>query len=175
MQQMQLRWQTMPEHANAETLRAFYLCFEHADYPVRVREFLAPSVVWHVAGDNPLAGNFRGPNAVTEQMLRYEEHSRGTLRLDSSILATDTHAVAIHIATASIPDVTYSAHEVDVFHIENGLITEFWSFSEDQTATDRMSSRIQVIQPQPVPVQDPLTARWAAAPRVGSAGSMMDP
>jgi limonene-1,2-epoxide hydrolase len=108
----------MPEHANAQRLRAFYSCFEHADYPARVREFLAPCVVWH--GDNPFAGDFRGLDAVTEQMLRYEDHSRGTLRLDTSIMANDTHAVAIHTATASIPDVTYSAHKWTSFTLRTG-------------------------------------------------------
>jgi ketosteroid isomerase-like protein len=73
-------------------------------------------------------------------MLRYQRHSRGTLRLDTSIMANDTHAVAIYLATASVPSFTYNAHEVDVFHVEDGLITEIWSFSEDQAATDRIWS-----------------------------------
>ncbi|HXT43883.1 MAG TPA: hypothetical protein VN748_07160 [Pseudonocardiaceae bacterium] len=32
----------------------------------------------------------------------------------------------------------YDAHVVDVFHVHDGLITKFWSFSEDQAATDRI-------------------------------------
>lgn len=130
----------MSEHPNAQTLRAFYACFENDDYVTRVKAFLAPWVVWHVAGDNPLAGEFQGPDAVANQMRRYEQHSRGTLRLDTSIMATDTHAVAVHAATASIPGFTYHAHEIDVFHVADGMITEFWSFSEDQAATDRIWS-----------------------------------
>lgn len=97
-------------------------------------------MVWHVAGNNPLAGEFRGPGAVTDQMLRCAEHSRGTLRLDTSIMATDSHAVAIHNASASQSGLEYRAHEVDVFHLEDEQITEFWSFSEDQQATDRFWS-----------------------------------
>ena len=130
----------MPEHSNADMLHAFYACFEHGDYVALVKAFLAPSVVWHVAGNNPLAGEFRGPDAVTDQMLRYAEHSGGTLRVDTSIMATDSHAVAVHRATASRPGVEYSAHEIDVFHVAGDRITEFWSFSEDQEATDRIWS-----------------------------------
>ena len=130
----------MSEHPKAETLRAFYSCFDREDWVSQVKAFLAPAVVWHVTGDNPLAGNFSGPDAVTEQMLRYQDRSHGTLRLNTSIMATDTHAVAIHVATASVPVFAYSAHEVDVFHIQNGMITEFWSFSEDQAGTDRLWS-----------------------------------
>jgi len=128
------------EHPNAETLRAFYSCFDGEDWVSQVKAFLTPAVVWHVTGDNSLAGNFSGPDAVTEQMLRYQDRSHGTLRLNTSIMATVTHAVAIHVATASVPGFAYSAHEVDVFHIQNGMITEFWSFSEDQAGTDRLWS-----------------------------------
>lgn len=32
------------------------------------------------------------------------------------------------------------AHEVDIFHVEHELITELWSFSENQMATDRFWS-----------------------------------
>ncbi len=74
-------------------------------------------------------------------MTRYGEHSQGTLRLDTrSIFADDEHAVAIHRATANRPGFGYDAHEVDVFHISAGRITEMWSFSEDQAATDRIWS-----------------------------------
>jgi ketosteroid isomerase-like protein len=46
----------------AETLRAFYSCFDREDWVSQVKAFLAPAVVWHVTGDNPLAGNFSGPD-----------------------------------------------------------------------------------------------------------------
>jgi limonene-1,2-epoxide hydrolase len=128
----------MAEHPNARTLRRFYACFGEADYLARVRDFLAPQVVWHIAGANPLAGQLHGIDAVTEQMRRYSDLSAGTLRLDTSIMASDTHAVAIHRARAAVADAWYDTHEVDVFHIDGNLITEFWSFSEDQEATDRL-------------------------------------
>lgn len=96
--------------------------------------------MWHVASNNQLAGDYIGPNAVAAQMQRYEQHSRGTLRLETSIAATDSHAIAIHSATAAGAEFMYAAHEVDVLHVGDGRITEFWSFSEDQDATDRIWS-----------------------------------
>jgi hypothetical protein len=41
----------MSEHVNAETLRAFYSCFDNEDYATRVKTFFSPSVGWHVAGE----------------------------------------------------------------------------------------------------------------------------
>jgi hypothetical protein len=39
-----------------------------------------------------------------------------------------------------MPGFDYHAHEVDIFHISGKRITEMWSFSEDQAATDRIWS-----------------------------------
>jgi hypothetical protein len=45
---------------------------------------------------------------------------------------------AVRRATAEVDHVRYDTREVDVFYIHHDLITEFWSFSEDQAATDRI-------------------------------------
>ena len=132
---------TVTEHPKARTLREFYEAFDDADPGSAVRQYLAANVIWHVAGANPLAGVFHGPDEVWQAMLRYGEHSGQTLHLDTrSIFADDEHAVAIHQATATPPGFRYEAHEVDLFHIEDGQIVEMWSFSEDQEATDRVWS-----------------------------------
>jgi ketosteroid isomerase-like protein len=132
---------TVAEHPNILVVREFYKAFESDDAETAVRGFLGPGITWHVAGDNTLAGTFHGPDQVWNAMTRYGEHSHGTLRLDTrSVFADDEHAVAIHRATAKVPGFDYHAHEVDVFHISGKRITEMWSFSEDQAATDRVWS-----------------------------------
>jgi ketosteroid isomerase-like protein len=126
---------------SAGVVRIFYGAFGTEDHEAAIRPLLSPQVVWHVAGQNPLAGSFRGHTEVFEAMRRYAQRSEGTLRLNTqSILGAGLHAVAIHAATANRDDKSYSAHEIDVFHVEDGLITEMWSFSEDQAATDAMWS-----------------------------------
>ncbi len=91
----------MPEHPKARVLRQFYDAFESEDPETAVRRFLDPEIRWHVAGKNPLAGTFNGPDQVWNAMTRYSEHSHETLRLDTrSVFADDEHAVAIHLATA---------------------------------------------------------------------------
>ena len=131
----------MSAHQNGAVVRSFYAAFETADYERQVRALLADEVRWHVAGNNPLAGDFIGIDAVLDAMRRYGEHSNHTLKLDTkSVFADAHHAVAIHSATAHRDGFVYRAHEIDVFHISDGLITEFWSFSEDQDATDTLWS-----------------------------------
>lgn len=122
---------------SAYVVRRFYAAFESNDHEAAIRPLLSPGIVWHVSGDNPLAGTFRGHDEVFAAMRRYAEHSGGTLRLDTkSIVGDGLHAVAIHEATAIGSGHSYSAHEVDVFHVEGGVISKMWSFSEDQEATD---------------------------------------
>ena len=131
----------MNEHENAAVVRSFYAAFVTADYEASVRELLVDDVKWHVAGNNPLAGNFIGIDAVLGAMRRYDEHSQHTLKLDTrSVFADEHHVVAVNSASASRDGFTYRAHEIDVFHLSGGLITELWSFSEDQDATDALWS-----------------------------------
>jgi uncharacterized protein len=122
-------------------VRCFYGAFETEDHEAAIRPLLSHRVVCHVAGENPLAGTFRGHRQVFEAMRRYSERSAGTLRLNTqAILGEGIHVVAIHTTTGKHDGQSYSAHEIDLFHVENGMIVEFWSFSEDQAATDAMWS-----------------------------------
>lgn len=129
------------EHENARTIRSFFAAFEAEDYEPGVREVLRSDVRWHVAGNHPLAGDFVGVEAVLRAMRGFAERSGYTLRLDTrSVLADAHHGIAVHLATAQRDGLRYATHEIDVFHIAGGLVSEFWSFSEDQTATDALWS-----------------------------------
>jgi ketosteroid isomerase-like protein len=128
----------MSQRSNDDVLRAFYAAFKLPNYLEEVRKFLHVDAVWHISGQNPLAGDIAGSDAILASMNTFGERSLNTLNLETSIMANEGHGVAIHRATASIGDLEYNTHEVDVFHINEGLITEFWSFSEDQAATDAL-------------------------------------
>ena len=131
----------LSEHPNALLIRRFFAAATSPDFEDRVGDFFRDDVVWHVGGDNPLAGEFTGVAAVIAAMRRYAAHSEGTLRLETrAVFANDDHAIAVHSASAPRADLDYEAHEIDVFHIIDARIPEFWSFSEDQAATDALWS-----------------------------------
>jgi ketosteroid isomerase-like protein len=48
--------------------------------------------------------------------------------------------VALLRATGSRGNKRYDSLEIDVYHISNGRVTEFWSFAEDQRLTDEFWS-----------------------------------
>lgn len=136
---------TVTDHPSAGLIRQFYASFDERPFEQTVLPFLHADVVWHVAGSNPLAGTYRGAAAVLANMRAYAAASSGSLRLDTmTVLADDTHVIAVHAASASVGGFAYTAHEVDVFHVSDGLITEMFSFSEDQDATDRVWSGEEV-------------------------------
>ena len=130
----------MPPNAKS-VIEAFYTAFEDNPFEASVAKFLVPDVVWHVAGSNPLAGTFIGIDEVLGAMRAYGQVSNHTLSLDTmTLLADEHHVVAIHDASATVSGFAYRAHEVDVFHLRRQQIEAFWSFSEDQEATDRLWS-----------------------------------
>lgn len=124
----------MTEHPNAALIRRFYeTIFTGGDYRSNLTEFLSEDVVWHLPGRHPASGEHRGRDAVFAAMAYFD----GSVHLElHDVLASDDHAAALLLATGSREGKQYRALEMDVFHINDGRITEFWSFSEDQRLTD---------------------------------------
>ena len=131
----------MAVHANATLIRKAHEAFTKGNYVTTWTELLSEDVVWHLPGSGPLAGEHRGRDAVLAAMRRFEQLSGGTIRTEvHDILANDEHAVALLRATGTRGKKRYEALEVDIYHIRDDKVTEFWSFSEDQRLTDEFWS-----------------------------------
>jgi ketosteroid isomerase-like protein len=125
------------EHPNAAVIRRMHQALARGDYVSTLAELFSEDIVWHLPGSGPLAGDHIGREAVLAAMRRFEEISEGTLRVEvHDIIASDDHTVALLRATATRKGRRYDSPEVDVYHVEDGKITEFWSFAEDQRVTD---------------------------------------
>ncbi len=123
----------MADHPNAALIRKMYDAFIRGDYIPTLTEILSEDVVWHLPGAGPFAGDHRGRDAVFAAM----GHFDGSVQLElHDVLANDEHAVALLRARGSRKGKEYDALEIDIFHISDGKVTEFWSFSEDQRLTD---------------------------------------
>jgi len=113
---------------------------KRGDYDYGLAQF-ADDVVWHLPGRGPLAGDHEGRGAVLAAMRRFEKLSGGTLHIDlHDVLANDEHVLVLLRATGERGDRRYDLLETDVYHVRDGLIREFWSFSEDQRLTDEFWS-----------------------------------
>ncbi len=130
----------MPEHPNVGLVRKGYEAFAKGDMAT-LRELFSEDVVWHVSGNNPISGEYRGQDAVFAFFARTAELSGGTLRFDlHDVVANDEHAVALVRSTASRQGKQIDVREAQICHISNGKITEFWGFSEDQRLNDEFWS-----------------------------------
>ena len=130
----------MADHPNAALLRKGYEAFDKGDVAV-LTELFAEDVVWHVAGNNPLSGEHRGKEAVFAAFAKTVGVPPLSFKIElHDVLANDEHAVALMQATASRQGKQLDLRDVTGYHIRNGKVTEFWSFAEDQRATDEFWS-----------------------------------
>ncbi len=126
----------MADHPNAALIERMYAALAEGNYPPILTELFSEDVVWHLPGAHPLSGDHRGRDAVFAAMRTFEG-----IQLElHDVLASDEHAVALLRARGSRKEKQYGALEIDVFHIKDGRISEFWSFSEDQRLTDEFWS-----------------------------------
>ena len=130
----------MADHPNAELLRKGYEAFDKGDMAT-ITDLFAENVVWHVPGDSPISGEHRGRDAVFAVFAKTGQLSGGTFKIElHDVLANDEHAVALTRAAGSRQGKQLNSLDTDVYHMSNGKVTEFWSFAEDQRATDEFWS-----------------------------------
>jgi uncharacterized protein len=122
-------------HRNEELIRQLHGAFAAGRHPAP--ELFAVDAVWHVEGNNPLARDYRGRDAIFAAFCGYETSSARTLRVRLiSVTANDDYAMAVLHATGERNGSHYECYEFDVYRIAAGAIEEFWSFSSNQRATD---------------------------------------
>jgi len=74
-------------------------------------------VVWHIPGNNPLAGDIHGRDALWRWFERLREVTDGTFRLeDHDVLATDDHVVALNVMSVLRDGVRISVNMANVMH-----------------------------------------------------------
>ncbi len=130
----------MAEHPNVALVRKVYEAFARGDTAALTKLF-DENVVWHYPGKSPLAGEFRGRDAVFAWFDRLGELSGGTFQMEvHDILANDGHVVVLAHYTASRPRKQFESRYVEVYHVRDGEITEVWDFSEDQRLDDEFWS-----------------------------------
>lgn len=128
----------MPGNAqeNEAVIRRGYGFFNSGDMQ-GLRELFADDAVWHVGGRGRLAGDKRGRDAVFGYFGQLAELSGGTFRAEMhDIVASAEHVVGVHTGTGERNGKRLSLHEVLVFHLRDGKVSEGWEHYEDSQALD---------------------------------------
>jgi ketosteroid isomerase-like protein len=128
----------MDEHGNARRIRDALETFNRGDLDA-YRELFDADVVWFVRGTHPMAGAYRGIEALFDYLRRAREVTAGSLRIEPvDVVADDRHAGVIAGVRARRGD----GRELDIEMTEaftfadNGRVTEFWALATDQSAVD---------------------------------------
>lgn len=127
----------MADHPNAELVRRGLKAFSDRDMEA-VGALLADDIVWHVPGNNPLSGDYKGKEEVFGFFAKLGELSGGSFRLDvHDVIGNDEHVVVLVTASGSRPDGrSMQVRSAQTFHIRNGKAVEFWGMAEDQAKAD---------------------------------------
>jgi uncharacterized protein len=132
---------TTAQHVNIQRSRRAYEAFGKGDMAT-VSELLADDVVWHVGGNGPLTGDYKGKDAVFGFFGKLMQLTGGSFKLEiHDILANDDHSVTLVRETAEKDGKKWDSRSVHISHPDSeGRIKEFWVFSEDQAAADAFFS-----------------------------------
>ena len=130
----------MAEHPNVQRLRDGYAAFGKGDMDT-VKQLWTDDVVWHVGGESPLAGDYKGQDEIIGFFGRIFEMSGGSLELEvHDILANDEHAVALVTQRGKRDGKSLEMNAVHVFNLRDGKTSEFWAFNEDDRRADEFWS-----------------------------------
>jgi ketosteroid isomerase-like protein len=126
----------MAEHQNVDRLRKGYAAYSSGDLDT-LTDLFADDILWHVAGRSPIAGDYKGRDAVFGFFGKLMELSGGTFAIDvHDILANDEHGVAIITNSGTRGDKSFSGQDVHVFHLRDSKVVEFWDSPLDQYNAD---------------------------------------
>ena len=128
---------TTAQHANVERARRAYSAFAAGDMTT-VRELIADDTVWHILGHSPMAGDYKGKDAVFGFFGQLMARTDGTFRIEvHDVLANDEHGITLVTERAERNGKSWVSRAVHVTHPDSeGRVREFWAFQEDQAASD---------------------------------------
>ena len=127
-------------HLNEDLLRTGYEAFATGDIDTVLSVF-SHDIAWHVGGSNQTSGEYHGHQEVMGFFVKLMELSGGSFRLEvHDILANDTHGAVLATGYGERDGQKLAAREVNIWHLADGKATEFWTYAEDQAATDRFFS-----------------------------------
>ena len=98
---------------------------------------LDDEVTWHAPGTNRFSGQFRGRAAVLERLATMREAGISSKFDVHDVVANEEHAVAlVHVHLEVADGRRYDQPQVQVAHVRDGRIVEFWTMNQDQAVLD---------------------------------------
>jgi ketosteroid isomerase-like protein len=126
----------LEEHPNGTVLRSLLDAFASGDVRAMEGSF-DDDVTWHAPGTNRFSGQFRGRAASMQRLAQMREAGISTRFDVHDVVANDEHAIALaHLHLEVADGRRYDQPQVQVAHVRDGKIVEFWTMNQDQAVLD---------------------------------------
>ncbi|MEV0390690.1 nuclear transport factor 2 family protein [Nonomuraea sp. NPDC050643] len=123
-------------HPNATLARCLYDLIENGDLNGYL-DLIADDAVFYIGGDSIVAGEHRGKDAIIRLGQLALVETSGTFRTRLlSVEANDSYAITLHRWSAERRGERVQMDNFNVYHFEQGLVTERWEYVADQRAHD---------------------------------------
>jgi uncharacterized protein len=123
------------EHPNAAAYRLAAEAFRSGNLSA-IERLVAEGVVWHVPGDNPMAGDIQGRQALLEWLGRVP--GLGFWLQEHDVFGNDEHVCALSYMGARRDGLEVETRVVSVFHFRDGRQVERWFYPENRDVWDRI-------------------------------------
>ncbi len=126
----------MEDHPNGALLRRLLDAFAAGDVDAMEASF-EDDMTWHAPGTNRFSGQFRGREAAMQRLEQMRKAGISTRFDVHDVVANDEHAVAlVHLHLEVADGRRYDQPQVQVAHVREGKIVEFWTMNQDQAVLD---------------------------------------
>ena len=123
------------EHPNVALIRQGLVAMETGDM-AWLNEHMSDDIVWHVAGNNKMTGEYRGKEKMAEMFagMQASMAEGGDIH---DVVGNDEHVVTMGTAKLKAPDGDSIEYRyVNIFHVKDDKVTEVWGMGEDDSVTD---------------------------------------
>ena len=124
------------EHLNVMAYRGAAGAFQAGDLQTIRDTLVTDDLVWHAPGNNPLAGDIRGAEALGKWR-RQVAGPRFWFR-EYRVFGNDEHVCALNYIGAKRDGVDVETRVVSIFHFEDARQKEPWFYPEDPDAWYRI-------------------------------------
>src|SRR5581483_915767 len=116
----------MSVDSDIKTLRGAYEAFGRGDLDTVAAAF-SPDIVWQEAGRSPIAGTYKGRDAVFGLFGRLFDLTEGTFKVElHDLTASDDHIVGLAKLQGTRGGKSLTWNEAHIWHFKDGVAAEFW-------------------------------------------------
>jgi uncharacterized protein len=116
------------DHPNTLAYLRTVDAFRDRDFET-IAALIAEDVVWHLPGDHPLAGDWKGRDQLFELFARLGP--LGFTIREHDVFGDDDHVCALSYIGARRDDLEVETRVVSIFHYRDGRQTERWFYPDD--------------------------------------------